>query len=58
MMLRRLVPIMASCPSALLVLVDAAGEHASVRFLEFFGANNRYPHRRRAYAGAAEGSLA
>jgi hypothetical protein len=31
--------------SALLVLVDAAGEHASMRFLGFFGANIRNPPR-------------
>jgi len=31
-------------------LVAAAGERASVRFLEFFAANIRNPHTRRAYA--------
>jgi hypothetical protein len=42
---------------ALSVLIDVAGEHTSMRFLEFFGANIRNPHTRRAYAGAAEGFL-
>jgi hypothetical protein len=35
-------------------LVAAAGERASIRFLEFFAANIRNPHTRRAYARAAE----
>ena len=35
-------------------LVVAAGERASMRFLEFFAANIRNPHTRRAYARAAE----
>jgi hypothetical protein len=35
-------------------LVAAAGERASVRFLEFFAANIRNPHTRRAYYRAAE----
>ena len=35
-------------------LVAAAGERASMRFLEFFAANIRNPHTRRAYARAAE----
>jgi hypothetical protein len=30
------------------VLVAAAGEHARVRFIEFFTANIRNPHTRRA----------
>src|SRR5215472_16815082 len=34
------------------VLVAAAGERASMRFLEFFAANIRNPHTRRAYARA------
>ena len=33
-------------------LVAAAGERASLRFLEFFAANIRNPHTRRAYARA------
>jgi site-specific recombinase XerC len=39
-------------------LVTAAGERASLRFLEFFAANIRNPHTRRAYARAAEEFLA
>src|SRR5258705_5540239 len=35
-------------------LVAAAGERASMRFLEFFAANIRNPHTRRAYTRAAE----
>ena len=35
-------------------LVAAAGERASMRFLEFFAANIRNPHTQRAYARAAE----
>jgi hypothetical protein len=43
---------------ALPVLVAAAGEGAGMRFLEFFSANIRNPHTRRAYARAAEEFLA
>jgi site-specific recombinase XerC len=39
-------------------LVTAAGERASMRFLEFFAANIRNPHTRRAYYRAAEEFLA
>ena len=39
-------------------LVAAAGERASLRFLEFFAANIRNPHTRRAYYRAAEEFLA
>ena len=35
------------------VLVAAAGDRASYRFLEFFTAQIRNPHTRRAYARAA-----
>jgi site-specific recombinase XerD len=35
-------------------LIAAAGERASMRFLEFFAANIRNPHTRRAYYRAAE----
>jgi site-specific recombinase XerC len=35
-------------------LVAAAGERAGMRFLEFFAANIRIPHTRRAYARAAD----
>src|SRR3984893_3150717 len=44
--------------SALPVLVASAGERAGIRFLEFFAANIRNPHTRRAYARAADGFLA
>jgi hypothetical protein len=39
-------------------LVTAAGERASMRFLEFFAANIRNPHTGRAYARAADEFLA
>ena len=39
-------------------LVAAADERAGMRFLEFFAANIRNPHTRRAYARAAEEFLA
>src|SRR6266566_2140727 len=39
-------------------LVAAAGERAGLRFLEFFAANIRNPHTRRAYARAADEFLA
>jgi site-specific recombinase XerD len=47
-----------SAQSQLPALVAAAGERASMRFLEFFAANIRNPHTRRAYARAAEEFLA
>ena len=47
-----------SSSPALPALVAAAGERAGVRFLEFFAANIRNPHTRRAYARAAEEFLA
>src|SRR5882762_8355743 len=50
-----IVPISSSPLPALLA---AAGERASVRFLEFFAANIRNPHTRRAYYRAAEEFLA
>jgi integrase/recombinase XerC len=53
--MNQLVPI--SAPT-LPALVAAAGERASMRFLEFFAANIRNPHTRRAYARAAEEFLA
>ena len=42
-------PLPASCLPA---LITAAGEQASLRFLEFFAANIRNPHTRRAYSRA------
>jgi len=53
--MKQLVPI--SSP-ALPDLVTAAGERARMRFLEFFAANIRNPHTRRAYYRAAEEFLA
>jgi site-specific recombinase XerC len=44
--------------SSIPTLIAAAGERASMRFLEFFTANIRNPHTRRAYARAAEEFLA
>jgi integrase/recombinase XerC len=40
--------------SALPALIAAAGERASIRFLEFFAANIHNPHTRRAYVRSAE----
>jgi site-specific recombinase XerD len=53
--MNQLVPIRSP---ALPALVTAAGERASIRILEFFAANIRNPHTRRAYARAAEEFLA
>jgi site-specific recombinase XerC len=53
--MNQLVPL----PSVTLpALVTAAGERAGMRFLEFFTANIRNPHTRRAYARAADEFLA
>jgi site-specific recombinase XerD len=51
-----LTPINAS--SYLPTLIVAAGERASLRFLEFFAANIRNPHTRRAYGRAVAEFLA
>jgi site-specific recombinase XerD len=51
-----LVPIAAE--GRMLALVAAAGERAALRFLEFFAANIRNPHTRRAYYRAADEFLA
>jgi site-specific recombinase XerD len=53
--MNQLVPI--GLPT-LPALVAAAGERAGIRFLEFFAANIRNPHTRRAYARAADEFLA
>ena len=45
-------------PHALPALIAAAGDNASRRFLEFFAANIRNPHTRRAYGRAAAEFLA
>jgi len=50
-----LVPLYSRAPVPALA---APGERASMRFLEFFAANIRNPHTRRAYARAAEEFLA
>jgi site-specific recombinase XerD len=49
-LVNELVPIGSTVPT----LISAAGARASMRFLEFFAANIRNPHTRRAYARAAE----
>lgn len=43
---------------ALLALIAAAGDHAQLRFLDFFTANIRNPHTRRAYGRAVADFLA
>ena len=48
--MNQLVPIIADRAPA---LIAAVGERASYRFFEFFTANIRNPHTRRAYARAA-----
>jgi site-specific recombinase XerD len=53
--MNQLVPI--GSPT-LPALVAVAGERAGMRFLEFFAANIRNPHTRRAYARAADEFLA
>jgi site-specific recombinase XerD len=47
----QLIPV---APPVLPALITAAGERAGMRFLEFFAANIRNPHTRRAYYRAAE----
>ena len=47
--MNQLIPIAANVPA----LVRSVGERASYRFFEFFTANIRNPHTRRAYARAA-----
>ena len=51
-------PLIPITSTRLPALVAAAGERASIRFLEFFAANIRNPHTRRAYYRAAEEFLA
>jgi site-specific recombinase XerD len=48
--MNQLAPIITS--RALPTLITAAGDRASIRFLEFFAANIRNPHTRRAYGRA------
>ena len=54
--MNQLAPI--TPPTNLPALVASGGAYASMRFLEFFAANIRSPHTRRAYARAAEEFLA
>jgi site-specific recombinase XerD len=49
-----MLPISLNASATLPAVVAAAGERASIRFLEFFAANIRNPHTRRAYYRAAE----
>jgi integrase/recombinase XerC len=49
--MNQLIPV---GPPTLPALVAAAGERASMRFVEFFAANIRNPHTRRAYYRAAD----
>src|SRR6202049_633741 len=51
-------PAISSVFATVPTLVAAAGERAGMRFLEFFAANIRTPHTRRAYARAADEFLA
>jgi site-specific recombinase XerD len=44
-------------PAVVPALIAAAGERAARRFLEFFAANIRNPHTRRAYAHAVAGFM-
>jgi site-specific recombinase XerD len=53
-----LIPIHPPATPALPALVAAAGDRASVRFLEFFAGQIRNPHTRRAYARAVGEFLA
>ena len=50
--MNHLVPLYSRAPVP--ALVAAPDERASMRFLEFFAANIRNPHTRRAYARAAD----
>ena len=54
--MNQLAPI--TVPGTLPSLVTAAGDRAGIRFMEFFAANIRNPHTRRAYYRAAEEFLA
>jgi site-specific recombinase XerD len=52
----QLTPVIASLP--LPALIAVAGDRACMRFMEFFTANIRNPHTRRAYARAVKDFLA
>jgi len=47
-------PVLRASPTLPALVAAAAGERAGMRFLEFFAANIRNPHTRRAYYRAAE----
>jgi hypothetical protein len=51
------IPQAAAAAPMLPVLVTVAGERAGIRFLEFFAAQIRNPHTRRAYGQAVGGNL-
>lgn len=53
-----MTPLAPHLALALPALITAAGERAIVRFLEFFAAEIRNPHTRRAYVRAAGEFLA
>lgn len=55
-MTSELLPVSSS--TWLPILISTAGEHASRRFMEFFAANIRNPHTRRAYMRAVTDFLA
>ena len=44
--------VLIAARTTLPAIIAAAGERASLRFLEFFAANIRNPHTRRAYSRA------
>ena len=46
------LPVPVAASAGLPALITAAGDQASLRFLEFFAANIRNPHTRRAYSRA------
>lgn len=54
--MNQLTPVIASLP--LPALIAVAGDRACMRFMEFFTANIRNPHTRRAYARAVKDFLA
>jgi site-specific recombinase XerD len=56
--MNQLVRVSPLARPALPALVQATGKHAGIRFLEFFAAQIRNPHTRRAYARAVSEFLA
>src|SRR3954447_5046987 len=55
---RASAPVSGSIIATVPAIVAAAGDRASLRFLEFFAANIRNPHTRRAYLRAVMDFLA